>query len=120
VDAALSVEYSRPGTYTLGIGLINKHVTNWEEDILNAKKDEGGFTINWSNTYLNEDLMLSWTYSQYYPAQDWTHTVKAEYKYNDNLTFEISTFFLNIKEETSQLWAYSDQNQLTLKAKYQF
>jgi hypothetical protein len=118
VDTAISVEYAVPGNYTLGIGVINKHVINWEKDLLN-KKDEGSFMINWSNNYLNEDLTLSWTYNQYY-HQDCSHAVKAEYKYNDNLTFEISPFFLNIKDEASRLWAYRGHSRLTLKAQYQF
>lgn len=119
-DAAFSAEYSSSGGYTLLFSLINQRIVGWEAELTGTDEDSGSYTISWSDNYLNEDLSASVMASLNYPNDEKTVTLNVDYKYYDDLKFEVSFLKLEIKNEESQLWEYRDEERLTFKAQYQF
>jgi hypothetical protein len=119
-DTAFSTEYSSSGGYTLFFSLINQRIVGWEAELTGTDEDSGSYIISWSDNYLNEDLSASVMATLNYPNDEKTVTLNVDYKYEDNLKFEVSFLKLEIKNEESQLKEYRDEERLTLKAQYQF
>lgn len=120
LDAALGVEYSPGGSYTLGLEAVNSHVIDWEEGLQDVREDTAATTLSWSNTYFNEDLSVSWMSSIGNSLEMILHSLRTSYKWDDNLTFELNAFYPDVRDEKSEYWVYLDQKQVALKAQVQF
>jgi hypothetical protein len=119
-DTAFSAEYSSSGGYTLLFSLINQRIVGWEKELTGTDQDSGSYTISWSDNYLNEDLSASVMSTLNYPNDEKIITLNVDYKYYDDLKFEVSFLKLEIKNEESPLWEYRDEERLTFKGQYQF
>lgn len=120
IDAALSVEYSSASGYTLLLGMINQRIVDWNEALTGTDEDSGSYLVSWGDNYLNEDLNATVLTSLNYPNDEKMLTISVDYKYYDDLKFEVSFLTLTIDNEESHLWEYRHEERLTFKVQYQF
>lgn len=119
-DAYLGFEYSGGVSYTLGLDLFGRHISDWNDEILGTKQNEGTLGLNWNKTYCNEDLKLTFGGVYAWVYKDFMFSGQAEYIWNDNLKFEVQLFILESQNNESQQYIYRGQDRVTGKIVYQF
>jgi hypothetical protein len=119
-DTALSAEYYSSSGYTLLFSMINQRIVGWEDDLSGTDEDSGAYMLSWGDNYLNEDLNATILTSLNYPNDEMMINLNVDYKYYDDLKFEVSFLRLNIDNKESQLWAYRNEERWTFKVQYQF
>ena len=119
-DGTFGLEYSPGGKYTVALEGSNSHIAEWSEDLLGVSANQSVGNINWSRSFLNEDLTITLGSSHTWPGEDWIFLAQTDYTINDQLTAELTAVYLDIKNEESALWPYRHQNQLNAKLSFQF
>ena len=120
LDTALGLEYSTGGTWSFGMEVVNSHVSGWSDEIQGVPEDASSLVVVWDQTFLNEDLSVNWMTQVTTPYSAYIHSLRTTYKWDDDITLYLDGFYLDVKDEESDLWDYRDQKQIVAKAQYQF
>lgn len=120
IDAALGLEYSPGGRYTLALDVSNRHIIDWDKTLINSHEDETSLAFSWSKNFLNEDLKLRLA-SSYTPRnRDRLFFLEGDYQFDDHLKLEAKLFWIEVEDSKSPLQPYQNQNRITTKISYQF
>jgi hypothetical protein len=119
-DAALGLEYSPGGAYTLGLELVNRHIMDWDSDLVGVRENATSAVLLWEKDFLNETLSVSWISIYSTPDQGYLHTLRTTYKWTDHLSLKFEAFYPDISDPENSLWVYRDQKQVAMKIQAQF
>ncbi len=119
-DVALGLEYSPGGRYTLGMEAVNRHIHDWNEELVGTDQNTRSLVISWSDTFLNEDLAVDWSTSYTEPRVALFHSLRGSYKWNDHVTYELEGFYPDVADEDNSFWIYRNEKRITFKAQIQF
>lgn len=120
LDTALGLEYSTGGSWSLGLELVNSHIDDWSDEILDVPEDSQSLVLVWDHTYLNEVLSVSWMSQLTAPCTAYLHSLTTAYDWNDAVTLYLEAYVPDVRDEDSELWVYRDQKQLVAKLQLQF
>jgi hypothetical protein len=120
LDTALGLEYSPGGAYTLGLELVNRHIMDWDNDLIGVPENASSVVLPWEKDFLNEDLSISLLSIYYTPYEGYLHTLKTTYKWTDHLSFKLEAFCPDISNAKNDLRVYRDQKQVAVKILFQF
>jgi hypothetical protein len=120
LDAALGLEYSPGGAYTLGLELVNRHIMDWDGDLAGVRENESSVVLIWEKDFLNETLSVSWMSIYTTPHEGYLHTLKTTYEWDDHISLKFEAFYPDMSDPENSLWVYRDQKQVALKIQVQF
>lgn len=120
-DSSLGFDYS-PGGGTLmySAEFIWNRLLDWKETIVGRERDEYSLVGSVTNTFMNDELSLTWLaiYSEPYAA--FQHKFLSSYLIDDSTTLYFELFFPDVRDERSGSWPYRDQKQFVVRYRYQF
>jgi hypothetical protein len=119
LDTALGLEYSPGGAYTLGLELVNRHIMDWDDDLVGVRENESSLVLIWEKDFLNETLSVAWMSIYSTPKEGYLHTLKTTYKWDDHISLKFEAFYPDISDPENSLWVYRDQKQVALKIQVQ-
>jgi hypothetical protein len=120
LDASLGLEYSPGGAYTLGLELVNRHIIDWDSDLVAARENTTSAVLLWEKNFLNETFSVSWMSIYSTPDQGYLHTLRTAYQWTDHLCLKFEAFYPDISDPENSLWVYRDQKQMALIIQVQF
>jgi hypothetical protein len=120
LDAAIGLEYSPGGAYTLGLELVNRHVMDWDSDLAGVHENATSVVLLWEKDFLNEIFSLSWLSIYTTPDEGYLHTLRTTYKWSDHLCLKFEAFYPHVSDPENTLWVYRDQKQVAMKIQVQF
>jgi hypothetical protein len=120
LDAAIGLEYSPGGAYTLGLELVNRHVMDWDSDLVGVRENATNVVLLWEKDFINETFSVSWISIYSTPDEGFLHTLRTTYKWTDQLSLKFEAFCPDISDPENSLWVYRDQKQVAMKIQVQF
>lgn len=116
LDVAVGFEYSTSTNHHFNGGI-------WQSKYLNGKNTPDStqvITVGWNNTYINDDLALSFL-GNWVNEPKWASiTALAEYQWDDYWSFSSAISLANVSKSAEVLALAQPDTSLTLAVKYEF
>jgi hypothetical protein len=120
LDTAIGLDYSPGGAYTLSLEFVNRHIMEWEADLIGVRRDLNSVVLVWDRNFLNETLSVNWMSIYTAPDKGFVHTLRTAYEWNDQLTLKFEAYCPDTSDPENIYWNYRDQKQVAMKIQFQF
>jgi hypothetical protein len=119
LDGSLGFEFSRGGTFSLGLEAVHNRVLRWDPAIQGVPEATNTLVLIASDRFLNENLSVNLLTRYSEPYTTVMNIGMASYRVSDNVTLELEGHFPYVDDERSSTWMYRDQKQAVFRWRLQ-
>ena len=121
-EAALGFEYTTYNNHHLNVGVWMFEQVIQAPTLLKDTKSEAiqSWTMGWSKTYFNDDLIMSFLGMYLNKPKVLTGTVLAQYQWDDYWNFSSALSYTDAEDNAQSLTLNESDFNLLIKAKFQF
>jgi hypothetical protein len=120
VDAAIGIDYSPTGNYTLGLEASLLHLRDWTDAIQRYRENESTIVLYWMRSFFRETLEFQLMSSYQFQSQLPIVQVKSNYRFTDRITGYFEADYLGEPSDNKALEAFQGRSRATLRVEYQF
>lgn len=120
IDASLGLTYSLGESNTVAVELVNSTILGWDSRIGAAPRSASAAVLNANFFFLNNDLSVNWLTIYNKPYTSYQSSLRTSYKWNDRLSFGLDLHVMDSSDRRTPLYPFNNQNQIILRAQYQF
>lgn len=119
-DIAFGFEFSSTSRlWNVTMEMANKHIRQWENNLVNNRRNESAIIFIVSKKFLNETFNVEYTILSQFPSSDTFQKLKAEYELNDNLSWELEFGRFTSQKESGPYWEYRNKQRVFVSIKLQ-
>ena len=115
-DVAFAIEYTK-NEHLWSASFSGNQVQDWNESFIYPEQTSF-YTISWSKSYLSEDLSLNAALMGVTGEPVTFFALYSDYKIDDALSLQTSIFLFSIDDQTSEYYAFRNEDRASLKVTY--
>jgi len=116
VDFALDMEYLMNNNMTLGCGVSNSHIINWD-NTFDKNENEISYFFSLSKSFLNETIASSYLLTYEQDTEDVVHKLEIEYFFKKDVSLKMDIHYFQPKGEHKFL---EDSGRITAEIAWYF
>jgi hypothetical protein len=121
LDIALGMEFSPASRlWTFTLEAANKHVLQWDDNLLNQQQNETAVTGIISRSLLNETLSIEYTILMQLQSKDTFQKLRTDYEITDNMTGSIELGGFTSQDEQGPYWEFRNKERIMAALKFIF
>jgi len=120
IDFSLGLTYSLGKADTIGLELVNSHVSNWGDQIVSSPRNSSSLILNGNFFFLHETLTVNWLTHYTRPYTSYLSSLRTSYKWTDDTTFSVDLHYINVPDKRNALYPVRDMSQIVFRVQYQF
>lgn len=120
LDSSIGVTYALGYSNTIGVEWVNRRILGWNDRIVGVPENSASLVINANLFFLNDNLSVNWLTFYSRPYTSYQSSIRAAYKWSDNLSFGVDLHLVAVPDRRSGLRTYRDEDQLVGRIQYQF
>lgn len=115
LDGSLGFEFSRGGTFSLSLEVVQNQVLRWDPEIQGVPEGTSTLVLIAGDRFFNQNLSLNVLTRYSEPYATMMNILSASYKINDNVTLELEGHYPYVDDQRSATWIYRDQKQAVFR-----